>query len=111
MSKKACFIVFVISLVTILVSHILGINVVNKEVALVWGQMQNVYIALTAIICSIFVSKTKHYWLIMIGLATITAAVVQTLVLHQALITIGLLYKIIAFLVYAYFFILCKYMI
>ena len=46
----------------------------------------------------------------MLGIAMVAAAVVQTVVQGSALMTIGLLYKAVAFLVYVYLVALLRFM-
>lgn len=111
MSRKTCFMIFITALVVILASYVFHFSLVTKEIGRVFIQMQNIYIALSAVIISLILAKTGHYWLIMIGISVIAAAVVQVLVLGGTLMTIALLYKIIAFLVYAYFVVLVRYML
>lgn len=111
MSKKTCFMIFIASLVIILTSYVLHFSVVTKEVGRVFAQMQSIYIALSAVIIALILAKTKHYWLLMLGIAVVVAAVVQVLVLGGALMTVALLYKVIAFLVYAYLVMLVRYML
>lgn len=111
MSRKTCFMIFVAMLVIILASYVFHVSPVTKEVGRIFMQMQNVYIALSSVIISLILAKTGHYWLIMIGISFIAAAVVQVLVLGGTLMTIALLYKIAAFLVYAYFAVLVRYML
>lgn len=111
MSKKTCFIIFVISLVTILASYIFNFSLITKEVNAVFAQMQNVYIALSAVILALLLKKVKYYWLIMLGLAVITAIVVQTVILGASLATLVLIYKVAAFIVYVYLVTLSRFML
>ena len=111
MSKKTCFMIFIAALVIILASYALNYSPVIREVNAVFAQMQNVYIAASAIIISFLMSKSRHYWLMMLGIAIVAAAVVQTVVQGGALMTIGLLYKAVAFLVYVYLVALIRFMI
>lgn len=110
MSKKMCFTIFVIALIVILMSFVLKFAPVTREVNAVFAQMCNIYLALSAIIISLILAKTKHYWLTMIALALLTAAVIQVVVLGGALMSVALLYKFIAFLVYVYIITLIRYM-
>ena len=103
--------IFIAALVIILASYALNYSPVIREVNAVFAQMQNVYIAASAIIISFLMSKSRHYWLMMLGIAIVAAAVVQTVVQGGALMTIGLLYKAVAFLVYVYLVALIRFMI
>lgn len=111
MSKKTCFMIFAVALVIILASYALNFAPVIREVNAVFAQMQNVYIAVSAIIISFLMSKSKHYWLMMLGVAIVAAAIIQTVVQGGALITIAVLYKAIAFLVYVYLVALIRFML
>lgn len=111
MSKKTCFTIFVAALVIILASYALNFSPVIREVNAVFAQMQNVYIAASAIIISFLMSKSKHYWLMMLGVAVIAAAVIQTVVQGGALMTVVTLYKAVAFLVYVYLVALIRFML
>lgn len=111
MSKKTCFMIFIVSLVVILASYVAHFNPVTKEVGAVFGTMQNIYIALSSVIISLIMTKTKHYWLIMLGISVVAAAVIQVFVSGASLMTMALLYKIIAFIVYVYLVALVRFMI
>lgn len=110
MSKTVCFRIFVIALAVILAAYVANISVITKEVGTVFTQMQNIYIALSAVILSLLMTKTKHYWLIMLGVAVITAGIIQAVIAGGTLLSIALLYKIIAFIVYVYLIALIRYM-
>lgn len=111
MSKKTCFMIFAAALVIILVSYALNYSPVMREVNAVFAQMQNIYIAASAVIISFLMSKSKHYWLMMLGIAIAAAAIIQTVVQGGALVTIAVLYKAIAFLVYVYLVVLLRFML
>ena len=111
MSKKTCFIIFVIALATILVSYVFNFIPVTKQVNAVFSQMQNVYIALSAVILSLLLRKIKYFWLIMLGLAVVTAIVVQTVILSASLSAFALIYKAFAFIVYVYLVVLSCFML
>lgn len=111
MSKKTCFMIFIIAVVAIMASFVANFTPITSEVAKVFAQMQNLYIALAAVIISLLLAKQKHYWLLMLGVAVIAAAIIQTVVMGQALMSIALLYKIIAIIVYAYLVALMRFML
>ena len=111
MSRKACFLIFVISLVTILAAYIFKFSIVTKEVGTTFAEMQNIYIALASVITAVLLAKSKHYWLIMIGMAVIISIVTHVVIAGGTLMTIALLYKILASLVYIYLVQLVRYMI
>jgi hypothetical protein len=103
--------IFVAALVIILTSYVLKFAPVTREVSAVFAEMQNIYIAVSSVIISLLMSKTKHYWLIMLGVSLIAAAIIQTVIQGSTLMTIGLLYKTLAFIVYVYLVALSKFMI
>ena len=102
--------IFIVALVAIMASFVAGFSPVTREVTNVFAQMCGVYLALAAVITSLLLSKQKHYWLIMLGIAVVTAVLIQLLVVGGSLMTVALLYKIIAFVVYAYLVQLMRYM-
>ena len=110
MSRKTCFMIFIAAIVVIMASFIAGFSPVTHEVSKVFTQMCGVYLSLAAVITSLLLSKQKHYWLVMLGIAVVAAALIQLLVVGGSLMTIALLYKIIAFIVYAYLMQLIRYM-
>lgn len=111
MSKKTCFIIFVIAMATILVSYVFNFVPITKQVNAVFSQMQSVYIAVPAVILALLLRKIKYFWLIMLGLAVIAAIVVQTVILGSALSAFALIYKAVAFIVYAYLVVLSCFML
>ena len=111
MSKKTCFMIFIAAMVIILASYVLNFAPVTREVNAVFSQMQNIYIAASAVIISLLMSKSKHYWLIMLGIAIIAAGVIQVVVQGSSLMTLALLYKAIAFIVYVYLVALARFML
>lgn len=111
MSRKTCFLIYVISLVAILVSYIINFTPVTKEITNIFIQMQNVYLASTAVLLSFIIKKHKHYFLIQLGLSVLTAIIIQIFVSHDPLLSLGLIYKICAYIVYIYLSIQIRYMI
>lgn len=110
MSRKTCFMIFIAAVVVIMASFVVGFSPVTNEVSKVFAQMCGLYLSLAAVITSLLLSKQKHYWLIMLGIAVVAAVVIQLLVVGGSLMTVALLYKIIAFIVYAYLIQLMRYM-
>lgn len=110
MSRKTCFMIFIVAVVVIMASFVAGFSPVTREVSKVFTQMCGLYLSLSAVTTSLLLSKQKHYWLIMLGIAVVAAIAIQLLVVGGSLITIALLYKIIAFVVYAYLIQLMRYM-
>ena len=110
MSKKVCFRIFVISLSVILAAYVANLALITKEVNAVFTQMQNLYVALSAVILSLLMTKTKHYWLIMLGVAVLAAGIIQAVLAGGTLLSIALLYKIMAFIAYVYLVALVRYM-
>lgn len=111
MSKKVCFRIFAISLIVILASFIINFAPITTEVSNIFAQMQSVYIAVSAVAAALLLKKQRHYWLIMIGLAVIVSIIIQLLITGGSLLTIALLYKIVAFIIYAYLCELVRYML
>lgn len=110
MSKTVCFRIFAIALAVILAAYVANIGLITREVGAVFAQMQNIYLAISAVVLSLLMTKTKHYWLIMLGVAVLAAVVIQAVIAGGTLLTIALLYKIIAFIVYVYLIALIRYM-
>jgi hypothetical protein len=111
MSKKTCFLIFIAALVIIIASYVLNFSPVTREVNAVFAQMQNIYIVASSVIIAFLMSKSKHYWLIMLGLAFIAAGVIQVAVQGGALMSVATLYKAVAFIVYVYLVQLVRFMI
>lgn len=110
MSRKTCFMIFIAAVVIIMASFVAGFSPVTREVSNVFAQMCGLYLALAAVITSLLLSKQKHYWLIMLGIAVVASVLIQLLIVGGSLMTVALLYKIIAFIVYAYLIQLMRYM-
>lgn len=110
MSKKSCFVIFIIILWAVLASYVAKIGIITKETNAIFANMQNIYVAISAVLISLLVSKSKHYWLIMLGIAVIASIVIE-LVLGGTVISLAVLYKIIAFIVYVYLVMLSRYML
>ncbi len=110
MSRKTCFMIFIAAVIIIMASFVAGFSPVTREVSNVFAQMCGLYLSLAAVITSLLLSKQKHYWLIMLGIAVVAAVLIQLLIVGGSLMTIALLYKIIAFVVYAYLIQLMRYM-
>ena len=111
MPKKTCFLIYVITLPTILISYIINFSPITKEVAEIFLSMQNIYLAITATALSFLLKKQKHYFLLHLGLAVITAVIIQLFIIKGTLISISLLYLIIAYMVYNYLFQQIRYML
>ncbi len=111
MSKKTCFIIFIVAMIAILASYICRFTPITKEVNAIFTQMQNIYIVLTAITLALLLRKVKYYWLIMLGLAIITAIVVHTFILGASVTVFAVLYKALAFIVYVYLVCLLRFML
>lgn len=102
--------IFIAAVIVIMASFVAGFSPVTNEVSKVFAQMCGLYLALAAVITSLLLSKQKHYWLIMLGIAVVASVLIQLLVVGGSLMTVALLYKIIAFIVYAYLIQLMRYM-
>ncbi len=110
MSRKTCFMIFIAAVIVIMASFVVGFSPVTNEVSKVFAQMCGLYLSLAAVITSLLLSKQKHYWLIMLGIAVVAAVLIQLFIAGGSLMTVALLYKIIAFIVYAYLIQLMRYM-
>ncbi|MCM1324752.1 MAG: hypothetical protein NC218_11590 [Acetobacter sp.] len=111
MSRKTSFMIFIAAVVIIMASFVAGFSPITREVSKVFTQMCGLYLSLAAVITSLLLSKQKHYWLIMLGIAVIASILIQLLIVGGSLMTVALLYKIIAFIVYVYLVQLMRYMI
>ena len=110
MSRKTCFMIFIAAVVIIMASFVAGFSPVTREVSNVFAQMCGLYLALAAVITPLLLSKQKHYWLVMLGIAVVAAVLIHLLIVGGSLMTVALLYKIIAFVVYVYLIQLMRYM-
>ncbi len=110
MSKRTCFMIFIVAVIAIMVSFILNFAPVTAQVAAIFAAMQNPWLAGSAAVAALLLLKQKHYWLIMLGLAVVAAAVIQLFIVGGALISVALVYKIAAFIVYAYLVALIRFM-
>lgn len=111
MSKKTCFIIFIIAMIAILASYIFNFTPITKECNAIFAQMQNIYVALAAVIFALLLRKVKYYWLIILGLAIITAIVIQYFVMGASLTVFAVLYKALAFIIYVYLITLFRFML
>ena len=111
MSKRSCFIGFIITLAVVLASFVLHFSPVTAPVAKIFYAMQNPYIALSAVIAALLLLKQKYYWLIMLGCGLFIVALMQLFLIGGALISAAALYRVLAFLVYAYLVILARHML
>jgi len=111
MSKKTCFMIFVISIITILAAYIFNITTITVPVNNIFSSMQNPYIAGISILISLLLNKQKYYWLIMIGCAVIIAIIIQLFILNSSFVILAIIYKASAILVYAYLTSLIRFML
>lgn len=102
MSKKAYLTVLVIALITILTALVLNYTPITREVSKVFSAMQILWLAGAAVLFSLALVKKSGYWLISLGLAVVVALLIQWLVIGGTVVSIALIYKIVAYLVYAY---------
>lgn len=111
MSKKTCFTIFVVAIIAIITSFILNISTVKTPVESIFHAMKHPYLAIPALVIALLLRKQKHYLLLMIGCATITAIILQMFVLGTSFAILPIIYKIVAFIVYAYLITLIRFMI
>lgn len=110
MSRRSSFIIFIIATIVMMASFVINFSPVTAPVARTFAAMQNMYIALTAVIASLLLIKQKYYWLEMLGVAVIAAIIIEVVVLSGTLTSLAVLYKIIAIAVYAYWIQLMRFM-
>lgn len=110
MSKRSSFIIFIIATIVMMTSFVLNLSTVTAPVSHTFAATQNMYLALTAVIASLLLIKQKYYWLEMLGIAVIAAIIIEVIVLGGAVMSMAVLYKIIAIAVYAYWIQLMRFM-
>ncbi len=111
MSKKTCFMIFIVAVTVIMASFVLHFSPVTMPVSKIFYAMQNLYIALSAVIAALLLLKQKYYWLIMLGCGLFIVALIQMFLIGGAIISVAALYRVLAFLVYAYLVILARHML
>lgn len=111
MSKKTCFMIFVVAVIAIIAAFILKLSAITAPVNATFAMMKNPYIAGSAVVLALLLNKQKHYWLLMIGCAVICAVLVQLFVVGGSLTSWSVVYKAAAFLVYAYLTALIRFML
>ena len=102
MSKKTYFTIFAVALIVIFASYMTNFSLITKEVNAIFQNMKNIYVAIAAVALALLLTKTKHYWLVMLGASIVAAIIIQVVLGGGAIVSIALLYKVLAFLVYAY---------
>lgn len=110
MSRRSSFIIFIIATIVMMASFVLNFSAVTSPVSHTFAAMQNMYLALTAVIASLLLIKQKYYWLEMLGVAVIAAIIIEVVVLGGALMSMAVFYKIVAIAVYAYWIQLMRFM-
>lgn len=111
MSKKTCFMIFVIAVIALIAAFVFKISAITGPAVSVFGAMKSPYIAASAVILALLLNKQKHYWLIMLACAVLAAIIVQVFIAGGALAFWPILYKAVAFLVYAFLITLIRFMI
>ena len=102
MSKKVCFKIFIFALIGIMISFVINFSPVTSVVSSIFSEMQNLYLSITAVAVSCVLKKNRHYWLTLFGIALIAAFVLEFFVGSGSFISIAIIYKILAFVVYAF---------
>ena len=64
--------------------------------------MQNMYLSIIAVLSASLMKKNRHYWLTMFGLALIVAVALEFFIGSGNIISIAIIYKILAFVVYTF---------
>jgi len=111
MSKKTCFMIFVVAVIALIAAFIFKISAITAPAGAVFAAMKNPYVAGSAVILALLLNKQKHYWLIMIGCAVVAAVLIQLFIAGGHLALWPIVYKSAAFLVYAYLVALIRFMI
>ena len=111
MSKKTCFLIYVIAIPTILISYIINFAPITNEISHIFSSMQNPYLASAATILSLLPQKTKHYLVYHLGLSIITVAIISLFITHTPLISLTTIYLIISYMVYNYLTLQIRYML
>lgn len=111
MSKRTCFMIFIVALVVIMASFVFSFGMVTKPVNEVFGAMKGMYLAIAALVISLLLLKQKYYWLLILGCALLAALLIQYFIVGGSILTIAVLYKVVAFVVYAYLVQLVRFMI
>lgn len=111
MSKKTCFMIFTVLVISLIAAFILNISEITMPAQKVFSTMKNPYIAISAIICALLLQKQKHYFLLMLACAILCAVLVQFFIVGGALAFYPILYKSLAFLAYVYLLVLIRFML
>ena len=111
MSRKTCFMIFIAAVTIILVSYVIKFSQVTGVVSSEFAAMQNPYLAVSADVVTQLMAKQRYYWLLIRGGAVLAAVLIQLFVVGGALAAAILLYKIAAFVVYAYLIMLMRFML
>ncbi len=83
-------------------SFIFGFGVVTVPVSETFAAMKGLYLAIAALVVSLLLLKQKYYWILILGCAVVAAVLLQLLVVGGSVMSIVVLYKIAAFVVYSY---------
>ena len=102
MSKKVCFKIFIFALIGIIASYVVKFSPVTSIVSSIFEEMCGLYLSIAAVILAFVIKKNRHYWLTMCGLALIVAIALEFFVGSGNIISLAIIYKILAFVVYAF---------
>lgn len=111
MSKKTCFMIFVAAVLIIAFAFIFKISEITVPVNLLFGSMKNPYIAGAAVVLALLFNKQRHYWLIMLACALLSAIAVQVVIAGGTFEPYAIMYKALAFMVYVYLITLIRFMV
>ena len=111
MSRKSYLATLVIALIAILAAFVFNYTPLTSEISKVFGAMQILWLAGSASLISLALVKKSGYLLLSLGAAVIAAILIQWLVVGGTILSIELIYKVIAYLVYAYLIYLLHYVI
>ena len=102
MSKKVCFKIFIFALIGIMTSFVIKFSPVTSVVSNIFFEMCGLYLSISAIVLAFLTKKNRRYWLTMFGIALIAAIALEFFVGSGNIISIAIIYKILAFVVYAF---------
>ena len=103
--------IFIAAVTIFLVSYVINFSPVTGAVSSVFNKLQNPFLAASAVVVSLLLAKQRYYWLLILGCAVLVAVLIQFFVVGGALAAAVLLYKIAAFVVYAYLIMLMRFML
>jgi hypothetical protein len=102
MSKKVCFKIFIFALIGVMTSFVIKFNPVTSVVSSIFFEMQGLYLSIISVISALLIKKNRHYWLTLFGIALIVAIGLEFFVGSGNIISLAIIYKILAIVAYAF---------